>query len=101
MEQAGLIRRRPSEHDRRSVDVELTDHGKDIFLRATPGHHAAVQAHFGAWLSDEEAATITAGLQKVIGAAGQDRKQPELDRLLAFGESVLSLKSDAVLVRDA
>jgi DNA-binding MarR family transcriptional regulator len=101
MEQAGLIRRRPSERDRRNLDVVLTDHGSDIFLRATPGHHAAVQSHFGDWLSDDEAVTVASGLQKVIGAADGDREQPELDQLLAFGESVLTLKSDTVVVRDA
>ena len=103
MQDSGLLRRRPSERDRRNLDVVLTDHGRDIFLRATPGHHAAVQHHFGSWLNDEEAAVISAGLRKVIGAGEEERERggAELDQLLAFGESVLSLKSDTVIVTDA
>jgi DNA-binding MarR family transcriptional regulator len=103
MEQAGLLRRRHSERDRRNMDVVLTDRGRDIFLRATPLHHDAVQRHFGLWLSDDEASVVVRGLQKVIGAREESHDQTVtgLDQLLAFGESVLSLKSDAVVVGDA
>ncbi|MFE2719394.1 FCD domain-containing protein [Streptomyces mirabilis] len=103
MEQAGLLRRQPSERDRRSIDVTLTGHGRDVFLRATPVHHAAVQQHFGVWLNDDETAAISSGLCKVIRAGEEDREpaSDQLDQLLAFGESVLSLKSDAIVVSDA
>lgn len=103
MQDSGLLRRRPSQRDRRNVDVVLTDHGRDVFLRATPEHHAAVQRHFGTWLNDEEVAVINAALSKVIGASEDEREQggTELDQLLAFGESVMSLKSDTVIVADA
>jgi len=103
MQQAGLVGRSPSQRDRRNLDVVLTDHGRDIFLRATPGHHAAVQAHFGAWLDDNETATIIRGLRKVVDADDEGRHgaESELDQLLAFGDSVLDLRSDAVVVGDA
>lgn len=103
MQQAGLVDRSPSQRDRRNLDVVLTDHGRDIFLRATPGHHAAVQAHFGAWLDDNETATIIRGLRKVVNADDEGRHgvETELDQLLAFGDSVLDLRSDAVVVGDA
>ncbi|WP_159007170.1 FCD domain-containing protein [Streptomyces sp. NRRL S-813] len=103
MQDSGLLQRRPSERDRRNLDVVLTDHGRDIFLRATPEHHAAVQQHFGVWLNDEEAAVISSGLRKVIGAGEEERERggTDLDQLLAFGESVLSLTSDTVIVADA
>lgn len=103
MQEAGLLRRRTSERDRRNLDVVLTEHGRDIFLRATPTHHAAVQHHFGSWLDDAEAAVINTGLRKVIGAreTKRERSGAELDQLLTFGESVLSVNSDTVIVADA
>ncbi|MFD7003875.1 FCD domain-containing protein [Streptomyces mirabilis] len=103
MQEAGLLRREPSPHDRRNVYVVLTDLGRDVFLRATPVHHAAVQRHFGSWLSDDEIASIGRGLQKVLTAEGGSEIQcgEELDRLVTFGQSVLALTSDTVAVSDA
>lgn len=103
MQDAGLVRRRPAEHDRRSLVVVLTDRGRDVLLRATPEYHAAVQRHFGDWLADEEASTITTGLRKVVSGAapGGPWSAPQWDQLLGFGESVLALTSESTLVADA
>jgi DNA-binding FadR family transcriptional regulator/DNA-binding MarR family transcriptional regulator len=103
MQDSGLLHRRPAEHDRRNLEVVLTPHGRDVFLRATPTHHEAVQHHFGSWLRDDEAAAINTVLRKVIGARQTQRERgaAELDQLLSFGESVLSLTSDTVIVADA
>lgn len=103
MQNAGLIRREQLPHNRRSVYVVLTDHGRDVFLRATPVHHAAVQRHFGAWLSDTDATAINKGLQKVLRAGDAHSPEPseDLDQLVTFGKSVLALTSDTVVVSDA
>ncbi|WP_051574999.1 FCD domain-containing protein [Mycobacterium sp. URHB0044] len=104
MQAAGLLQRVPIPHDRRNVYVVLTERGRDVFLRATPVHHAAVQRHFGDWLSKKELTAVTSGLGKVVTAT-VDPKAAEhddrLDQLMSFGQSVLSLTSDAVTVSDA
>jgi DNA-binding FadR family transcriptional regulator len=83
--------------------VIMTQSGQDVFLRATPIHNAAVQHHFGAWLSDRETATINTGLNKVTRAVGMiaGKGGAELDELVTFGKTVLSLTSDSVTVSDA
>jgi DNA-binding MarR family transcriptional regulator len=105
MQDARLLRRRPADHDRRNLVVVLTEHGRDVFLRATPEYHAAVQRHFGGWLDDDEVAAITTGLHNVVGATEGEAERswaaPRLDQLLAFGESVLAVTSDSTLVADA
>jgi DNA-binding FadR family transcriptional regulator len=104
MQDAGLLKRVPVPHDRRLVYVVLTPHGRDVFLRATPIHHAAVQRHFGDWLSEAEVIPITSGLGKVVNATVDPeaaQHDDRLDQLMAFGQSVLSLTSDAVTVTDA
>lgn len=101
MQQAGLVDRQPSERDRRNLDVTLTAHGRDVFLRVTPVHHSSVQQHFGSHLSDEEIAVLTPLMQKVVvNPVGDDPGGQELEHHLPFGESVLSLTSDATAVRD-
>ncbi|XVQ06448.1 FCD domain-containing protein [Spirillospora sp. CA-255316] len=103
MEQAGLLQREPVEHDRRNVEVVMTEAGKDVFLRATPIHNAAVQHHFGAWLSEKEIAAINGGLKKVARAGGRPdgADQDQLDQYVTFGKTVLALTSDSVTVSDA
>jgi DNA-binding MarR family transcriptional regulator len=103
MVEAGLLRREPMESDRRNVDVVMTDAGKDVFIRATPVHNAAVQHHFGAWLTDRETSSINSGLKKVARAVGtmSGKDGAELDQLVTFGKTVLSLSSDTVTVTDA
>jgi MarR family 2-MHQ and catechol resistance regulon transcriptional repressor len=38
MERSGLVERRRCEQDRRVIYVDITDKGRDIFLRLWPGH---------------------------------------------------------------
>ncbi len=103
MEAAGLVSREPSEVDRRTLNVVITKHGKDTFLRATPRHHAAVFNHFGIWMTDQQAQSVASALGPVLDAALPDRASAtsELDQLVSFGESVLSINSNVMLVRDA
>jgi DNA-binding MarR family transcriptional regulator len=103
MVEAGLLRRETTLLDRRNVDVVMTQSGRDVFLRATPIHNAAVQHHFGAWLSDRETATINTGLKKIVRAVGSmsGKGGAELDELVTFGMTVFSLISDSVTVTDA
>lgn len=103
MEQAGLVSREAAEHDRRNVNVVMTAAGKDVFLRATPVHNAAVEHHFGAWLSQREVTTLNNSLGKVTRAAGGPAaaNHPQLDQYVTFGKTVLALTSDSVTVSDA
>lgn len=103
MEKANLIRREQAAHDRRNIMVSLTASGEDIFLRATPVYHMAVQRYFGSKITDEEAQQINAGLskisQKVDGADFARCGEP--DQGIPSGQSVLSLTSESVIVSDA
>lgn len=103
MEQAGLLHRESVEHDRRNVEVVMTEAGKDVFVRATPIHNAAVQQHFGASLSERDTAALNKVLKKVARASGKPDgiDQERLDQYVTFGKTVLALTSDSVAVGDA
>lgn len=100
MQENGLIERRPSEHDRRNLDVVLTDHGRDVFLRVTPVYHSSVQEHFGTRLADEEVAGITALMLKVLEEPVPEETAESLEKMLPFGEAVLAVTSDATSLHD-
>ncbi|MER5185315.1 FCD domain-containing protein [Streptomyces sp. NPDC002896] len=101
MEEEGLVERRPSEHDRRNLDVVLTEHGQDVFLRVLAVHHSSVQKHFGSRLSDEEAAALTALMRKVLdGPEVEEEVNENLEQLLPFGETVLAVTSESTSLRD-
>jgi DNA-binding MarR family transcriptional regulator len=65
LEREGLIRRRPSARDRRSVEVELTAKAKRLLDRALPAH-LANEERLLAPLSTRERATLDRLLTKLI-----------------------------------
>jgi len=65
LEEAGLIRRRPDQNDRRSFQVELTDRGHEVWLD-TVHAQAAKEAAIGAALNERELAQLNNLLRKVL-----------------------------------
>lgn len=65
LEEAGLIRRRPDQNDRRSFQVELTDSGHEVWLD-TVHAQAAKEAAIGAALNERELAQLNNLLRKVL-----------------------------------
>jgi DNA-binding MarR family transcriptional regulator len=65
LEEAGLIRRRPDQNDRRSFQVELTDRGHEVWLD-TVHAQAAKEAAIGAALNGRELAQLNNLLRKVL-----------------------------------
>jgi DNA-binding MarR family transcriptional regulator len=65
LEGAGLIRRRPDPKDRRSLQVELTDKGHEVWLE-TVHAQAAKEAAIGAALNERELAQLNNLLRKVL-----------------------------------
>ena len=101
MEEEGLVERKPSERDRRNLDVTLTKHGQDVYLRVLPVHHSSVQKHFGTRLSDDEVAAVTVLMGKVLDQpAAEEEVMESLEQFLPFGESVLAVTSDSTSLRD-
>ena len=64
LEADGLVARRPSETDRRTVYVALTDAGAASFEGLAAGHEAEVGKHFAA-LSDADLDTMTEILKRM------------------------------------
>jgi DNA-binding MarR family transcriptional regulator len=65
LEEAGLIRRRPDQDDRRSLHIELTDKGHKAWLE-TVHAQAAKEAVIGAALNERELAQLNNLLRKVL-----------------------------------
>src|SRR5215207_783593 len=58
LEERGLVRRLDGDTDRRSVLVETTPAGIDLYQRAAPVHAAAVGRHLTGHLTDAEQETL-------------------------------------------
>jgi DNA-binding MarR family transcriptional regulator len=104
MQHVGLLRREQMPEDRRNLYILLTAAGRDALLRAAPIYNTAVQDHFGRWLSDRDASTLNATLEKVRTPTAEMRGDMELGRLdnvVSFGKTVLSVTSESVAVSDA
>ncbi|RSS82021.1 MarR family winged helix-turn-helix transcriptional regulator [Streptomyces sp. WAC06614] len=67
LEKAGLLCRRPDPHDRRGLQVTLTERGLDVVDAAVVAG-LEVQREALTGLSEEEAATLGALLRKLAGA---------------------------------
>lgn len=64
LEREGLVRRIPSDEDRRSVTVDLTVEGKDLINRIFPDH-AGVIEHTASVLSETEQIELSRLLKKL------------------------------------
>lgn len=65
MENAGLVRREPSQEDRRGYYAILTDEGRRVFLRAKPVHEGGIHDHFTRHLNDTDLQAVAAAFAKV------------------------------------
>jgi DNA-binding MarR family transcriptional regulator len=65
IEAAGLLAREPNPQDRRGDTLVLTPTGRSALRRTWPAYARAIEAHFGAYLNDEEAATLARVLGRV------------------------------------
>lgn len=73
LEGAGLVRRERNPDDKRSFFAVLTPTGRQRLRAAAPTYLAGIEQHFTRHLSDDEARTIAAALQRVLDAADEPR----------------------------
>lgn len=66
---AGLVSRTPCPVDGRGLNIALTPEGEAMLERMRLVHAAALSRHVGARLSDAEAASLAALLDKLSGSA--------------------------------
>lgn len=71
LECRGLVRRVPSEHDRRGIDCRLTDEGYQLLVDLAPRHVAAVRRHLVDVLSAEQLRVLGEAFA-AVGAAVED-----------------------------
>jgi DNA-binding MarR family transcriptional regulator len=69
MERAGLVRRERNPDDKRSFYAVLTPAGRERLVAAAPIYLAGIERHFTRHITDEEARTIAAALERVLAAA--------------------------------
>jgi DNA-binding MarR family transcriptional regulator len=77
LERDGLVARRKAGHDRRAVELSLTDSGREVFTSAFAAHHARERTWASA-LSADEADQLTALLAKLMAspvAAAANRRR--------------------------
>jgi DNA-binding MarR family transcriptional regulator len=69
LEEAGLVRREVPRHDRRAIDVVMTDAGRERFLEARHLHGRGIDRLFCAHITPEEGRVLLAALARVRVAA--------------------------------
>lgn len=69
LERAGLLRRERCDDDRRGCYAALTDEGRAALRRSWPVYAGGIEEHFGRHLGDDEVATLTEALGRVLAAA--------------------------------
>ena len=67
LEEAGLVRRMPDERDRRSVQIELTDAGRELYER-TVDAQAAKEAIVAEALTEEQQDQLNGLLRQIMRA---------------------------------
>src|SRR5580765_1390268 len=72
LEKARLVRRVPSEDDRRGAYAEITAEGRKLRRKMWPVYAAAIDEFFGAHLTKTDADTIARALRKVLAAVRRD-----------------------------
>ena len=66
MEKAGLVKRKPSDEDRRVTYVTMAKRGADAFERAAPVYVRTVGEHFAKHLSMADARVLNRALDNVL-----------------------------------
>ncbi|MBO0683663.1 MAG: MarR family transcriptional regulator [Candidatus Dormibacteraeota bacterium] len=76
LEESGLVVREFSRRDRRLTFATLTDRGKDVLHRATPGVAEAAGEHVGRQLADQDLASLRRTLGRISETAAGRREPP-------------------------
>jgi DNA-binding MarR family transcriptional regulator len=71
LEDAGLLRREPAEHDGRGLYAALTESGEGMLRRMWPVYSKALRETFAGAMSAEEAAVVAAALDRATAAANR------------------------------
>jgi DNA-binding MarR family transcriptional regulator len=69
LEDAGLLRREPAEHDGRGLYATLTERGEQMLRRMWPVYSGVLRETLARAVSADEAATIAAALERTTAAA--------------------------------
>lgn len=72
LEKAELLRRERCHDDRRGCYAVLTEEGRTALERSWPVYARGISEHFGRHLGDEEVATLTEALGRVLAVARAD-----------------------------
>jgi DNA-binding MarR family transcriptional regulator len=72
VEAAGCVRREPDPHDRRALQIVLTDAGADLLRRMWPVYERGIEEHFAAHLGRSARRTRTL-LEELASAASGPR----------------------------
>lgn len=72
LEKAGLLRRERCDDDRRGCYAVLNEDGRAALRRSWPVYAGGISEHFGRHLGDEEVATLTEALGRMLAAARAD-----------------------------
>lgn len=75
METVGLVVREPNPEDRRSWFAGITNEGRARLRKAAPTYLKAIDHHYTRHLTDEEVATLTTALRRVL-AYEERRSEP-------------------------
>jgi DNA-binding MarR family transcriptional regulator len=84
LESDGHVARRPSREDRRVINAELTDEGRDVLGRSRQLLRAWVKANFAEHLSPEETREFGAALRKLL--EGHGRWEGQMAHLRGYRE---------------
>jgi DNA-binding MarR family transcriptional regulator len=76
LEDAGLLRREPAEHDGRGLYATLTDSGEAMLRRMWPVYARTLREVFAAAMNAEDAAVVAAALDRATAAARSARATP-------------------------
>jgi DNA-binding MarR family transcriptional regulator len=71
--QAGLVRREPSDDDRRVIYAALTDHGRQRLQAASAVHLDGVDRYFASHLADDEIDSVASFLARLNTSAAVRR----------------------------
>jgi len=76
MEADGLVAREPDPTDRRGTVVSMTHPGLTALRQAAPVHRSGIEHHFSCHMSEAEARTLAAIMDRVRAAARAESNPP-------------------------
>jgi len=76
MQAAGLVDRRACSADRRVTYAAITEEGRDVLARAFPVFARGFAESFACFLSDDDARTLQATMEKILAGNGKADGRP-------------------------